>query len=82
MLLPNKHISVAESLLGFGAVVLSHLDQPKSVDSLYSLVKSDMARGTLPAYHDFDSLMLTVLFLYSIGAVKLTRSGGVKRCAS
>lgn len=82
MLMPDKHISMAESLLGLGAVVLSHLDQPRSIDMLYSLVKGDMASGMLPAYHDLDNLMLSVLFLYSVGAVALTKGGGVKRCAS
>jgi hypothetical protein len=82
MLLPDKHITMAESILGLGAVLLSRLDRAQSIDRLYDFVKGDVESGELPAYHDFDSVLLSVLFLFSIGAVELTASGGVRRCAS
>ena len=83
MLLPDKHITLAESILGLGAFVLGELLKgAKSVDRLYERV-SDASEGpNLPAYHDFDSLLLAILFLYSIGAVELTNNGGVQLCAS
>lgn len=82
MLLPDKHISLAESLLGLGAFVLAQLDRPRSIDFLHE--RAAAARGTpeLPAYHDFDSVVLAVLFLYSIGAIEMTNSGAIRRCAS
>ena len=83
MLLPDKHITLAESILGLGAFVLSELlDRPQSVDRLYKKMAEASEGSNLPAYHDFDALILAVLFLYSIGAVSLADNGGLQLCAS
>jgi len=82
MLLPDKHITMAESILGLGAVLLQHLERPQPVDRLYDLTRDAMESGELPAFHDFDAVLLGVLFLYSIGAVELTAAGGVRKCGS
>lgn len=82
MILPDKHITMAESILGLGAVLLSHLGDAHSIDRLYEMIKLDIESGKLPAHHDLDSVMLSILFLYSIGAIEATNSGGVRRCAS
>lgn len=82
MLLPEKHITLAESILGLGAFLLSDLNEPKSLDRLYANVAVARENNSLPAYHDFDAVILAVLFLYSIGAVELTDSGGIRRCGS
>ena len=82
MLLPNKHISLAESLVGLGAYLLSQLDRPVSVDGLHERVIGAERIGAFPAYHDFDTVLLAVLFLYAIGAVELTPEGDVRRCVS
>src|SRR5207249_484710 len=82
MLLPDRHISLAESILGLGGFVLGELDGPQSVDRLYAQVVAARDSHELPAYHDFDAVLLALLFLYSLGAVELTESGGVRRCAS
>jgi hypothetical protein len=82
MLLPEKHVSLAESILGLGGVVLAGLEKPRSVDQIYQIVISAREDGTLPAYHDFDSMLLAIVFLYSIGVVEATPPGTVSRCAS
>lgn len=82
MLLPDKHITLAESILGVGAFLLGELDGPQTMDRLYARVRRACDDGSLPAYHDFDAVLLGVLFLYTIGAIELTDDGGVKRCAS
>lgn len=82
MLLPDKHISLAESVLGLGAFLLGELDCPQTVDRLYLRVTAAMEDRSMPAYHDFDAVLLALLFLYSIDAVELTEGGGVRRCAS
>ena len=82
MLLPEKHITLAESILGLGAFVLSELETPQSVDRLYERLVKAAETPVLPAYHDFDALLLSILFLYSIGAVELGVNGGLQRCAS
>jgi hypothetical protein len=82
MLLPDKHIRLSESLLGLGAFVLSLLDKPQTADQLYLKVKDAREDGSLPAFHDFDSVSLAVLFLYSIGVVEANEFGAIRRCAS
>jgi hypothetical protein len=83
MLLPDKHITLAESILGLGSFVLGELlERPQSVDRLYKTVSEASESPTLPAYHDFDALLLAILFLYSIGIVEATENGGLKLCAS
>lgn len=83
MLLPDKHITLAESILGLGAFVLGELiDRPKSVDRIYERVGLATETLELPAYHDFDGLLLAILFLYSIGAVELNDNGVLQLCVS
>ena len=82
MLLPDKHISLAESVLGLGAFLLNELDHPRSIDRLHERIATARETRDLPGFHDFDSLLLAILFLYSIGAVEMTHDGGIRRCAS
>ena len=82
MLLPDKHITLAESILGLGAFLLGELNTARTVDRLYNRVCQARDQESLPAYHDFDAVLLAILFLYAIGAVELTDNGGVQRCAS
>ena len=82
MLLPEKHISLAESLIGLGAFVLGELKAPRSIDQLYKRVAAASESKRLPAYHGFDSVVLASLFLYSLGAVEMTSSGDLRRCDS
>ena len=82
MLLPDKHISMAESVLGLGAFVLGILDEPMTPDKIHSRVLAATEDGRLPARHGYDSVVLALLFLYSVEAVEMTDSGGVRRCAS
>jgi hypothetical protein len=82
MLLPDKHIFLAESLLGLGAFILGQLDRPKSIDDIHSRVYQANETEELPAFHNFESVTLAVLFLYTIGAVEMIDSGDVRRCVS
>ncbi len=82
MLLPDKHISLAESLLGLGALILGQLDDPGSMDDIHHRISQVNETKELPAFHDYESVALAVLFLYMIGAVEMTDTGDVRRCAS
>jgi hypothetical protein len=82
MLLPEKHITLAESILGLGGFVLSVLDRPKTADQIYQRAKEAREDKSLPAFHDLDSIILAMLFLYLIGAIEATDSGAVRRCVS
>ena len=79
MLLPSKHISFSKSLLGYGGYLLSKIEGGKSVDELYQLSKHDYEHNRYPSKQSFDNLILTLLFLYSIGAVE-EHNGVVMLC--
>lgn len=78
MIMPAKHISFSKSLLGFGSYVLSNLDTPKSVDELWATYREDLEKGFYFAKHSFDNLLMTLIFLYSIGTIAQT-DGKVKK---
>ena len=82
MLLPDKHITLAESILGLGAIVLSLLDRPMTAEQLYQRVRVARDEASYPAFQDLDTVTLAILFLYALGAVEATESGAVRRCVS
>lgn len=82
MLMPDKHIRFAESLLGLGSFVLESLDQPRTIDELWALFGRHRISGKYLAPHSFENLVLAVDALYAIGAVAEDESSGVlSRCA-
>ena len=82
MLLPDKHVTLSESTLGLGAFVLGILREPMSPDEIHAQVMMASQEGTLPARHDFDGVIRSVLFLYAVGTVEATEEGEVRRCVS
>lgn len=68
-----------ESLLGFGAYLLNKIDSIKTIDSLWNEYQNDYSRRRYSAKHSFDNLLLTLVFLYSIGVIE-EKEGGVVRC--
>ncbi|QNO13314.1 hypothetical protein HYG86_00230 [Alkalicella caledoniensis] len=79
MIVPTKHTHFSESLLGFGAYLLGKVDSIKSIDSLWNEYQNDLSKSQYVAKHSFDNLLLTLVFLYSIGVVE-EKDGGVVRC--
>ena len=81
MILPSKHISLAESLIGLGGALLEILtSQPCSLDSLWrEYSKVNNRKELYPAYHSFDNVILAVNLLYMIGAVSITAEGKLCR---
>lgn len=65
MILPTKHISISNSLLGVGAIILEHLYQPRTISSLWDAV------STMPEVATFERFVLTLDLLYIIGAVEI-----------
>jgi hypothetical protein len=65
MILPTKHISADYSLVGVGALLLRHLKRPQTVTLLWSTVCEE------PTVSNFDRFILTLDFLYTIGAIEL-----------
>ena len=65
MILPTKHISASQSLLGVGATILRHLDQDRTVSGLWELCRGAPEVGT------FERFVLALDALYTVGAVDL-----------
>jgi hypothetical protein len=66
MILPSKHISEDQALLGVGAVVLRQLDRPQTVTSLWDMVRDDRLVGT------FERFVLALDLLHITGVVNLS----------
>ncbi len=79
MILPTKHLNFSESLLGFGSYILRVLDDPKSVDDIWDKYSMDFKNGLYFARHEFDNLILAIIFLYAIGAV-VEKEGEIIKC--
>lgn len=78
MLLPDKHISFAESLLGLGTFVLDSVKKPITIDNLWR--NFEKAQGVeYPAFHSFDNLLLAVDALYAIKAININEYGELER---
>lgn len=75
MILPTKHISEEQALLGVGAVVLRHLERPQTVTSLWDKVRDEQAVGT------YERFVLALNLLHIIGVVNLSQ-GMIQREAS
>jgi hypothetical protein len=81
MLLPDKHISFAESLLGLGAFVLENIRVPQDIDALWRAFEKVRDRQ-FPAHHGFDNLVLAVDMLYAMGALEMAQDGKLMRRSS
>ncbi|GAB4383792.1 MAG: hypothetical protein Kow00121_46250 [Elainellaceae cyanobacterium] len=73
MILPTKHISTRNSLLGVGATILEHLNYPRTVTSLWNAVSK------LPEVATFERFVLTLDILYMIGAIEM-QEGLLRKC--
>ena len=72
MILPTKHVSARQSLLGVGAVVLAELDEPQTMTGIWERIRE------LPEVASFERLVLALDLLYTIGAVEM-KDGLVRR---
>jgi hypothetical protein len=75
MILPTKHISENEAILGVGATILRHLDSPITVSGLWERTKVESNVGT------FERFVLAADLLFIIGAIEL-RDGLLVRVQS
>ena len=75
MILPTKHITVDDSLIGLGALLLSHLDQPATVSVLWQEVRE------LPQIATFERFTLTLDLLYLMNVIEY-RDGDIRRVSA
>lgn len=72
MILPSKHISLQNSYLGAGKVVLEALTRPSSVDALWKKVVSK------PGIANTRRFYLTLDLLYMMGVIEY-QNGKIRR---
>jgi len=65
MILPSKHISQDQSLIGVGAVLLRRTERPQTVTSLWESVREHTSVGT------FERFVLALDMLHIIGVIAL-----------
>ena len=79
MIIPTKHTNFSQSLLGFGSYILTRLESPQTVDDIWKQYLVDYKSKLYYAKQSFDNLLLTLIFLYSIGAVD-EKNGVISKC--
>lgn len=72
MILPTKHIPLTQSLLGAGALLLQHLEKPRTVTALWENARE------ISSIRTYERFSLVLDFLYTIGLVEFEQ-GLLKR---
>jgi len=75
MILPSKHITEGQALIGVGAVVLRHIERQQTITSLWDKVRDEPAVGT------FERFVLALDLLFMVGVIDLSK-GIIHRRAS
>lgn len=73
MILPNKHIRFANSLVAIAGYVKNYLNEPRNVDELWALVNSD-SNIISPT---FTQLILAIDLLFAIKVVNSDFEGRI-----
>lgn len=66
MILPSKHITEEQALIGVGAVILRNLERPETVTSLWGKVRDNRSVGT------YERFVLALDLLHIMGTVSLS----------
>ena len=75
MILPSKHITEEQALLGVGAIVLGHLQRPQTVTGLWERVRNDRVVGTFERFVlALDLLHITCVIDISQGMIRRQRT--------
>ena len=77
MILPKKHLMIEESLFGFGAFLLAQISENISVDDLWKKYRELHKNGIYAVSFSFDKFILTIDYLYVIGAISINEKGEI-----
>ena len=72
MIIPTKHITIENSLLGIGAELLQRMNKPKTVSTLWDQSKS------IKGIKSYEVFTLTLDFMYLLGVIEFNK-GFVRR---
>jgi hypothetical protein len=73
MILPTKHLPADKALLTLGAKVLEALAEPRSVSSLWDIIRIGRDNGYSARPIAYDWFVLSLDLLFMIGAVQYER---------
>lgn len=71
-LFPQKHISLEQSYMGFGAQLISLIGCGVLVDDLWQ-----DSNNKFNVKHSFNDFILTLDYLYLIGIIKINQEGKI-----
>jgi len=79
MVMPQKHISLSESLIGLGAFILNVIkDKRKTLDIVIKDVDKLINKNkNEKIYNNIDNIVLAIDYLYTIGAIDIDDEGRV-----
>jgi hypothetical protein len=78
MILPTKHIKLAESYVGLGGYILKILNKKSmSIDEIWTDFQKVNNSQLYPAYHSFDNIILGLNLLFMIGAIQIDEQGKI-----
>lgn len=75
MILPTKHITLDNSLIGLGALLLTRLEEPTTVSSLWQAVREQ------PQIATFERFTLTLDLLYIMNFIEY-HDGNIRRVST
>lgn len=74
MILPNKHIRFASSLVAIAGYVKTFLNEPRNIDELWALINNDNSSIFYPT---FTQLILAIDLLFAIKVAESDSDGRV-----
>nr|WP_304220270.1 ABC-three component system middle component 6 [Fredinandcohnia onubensis] len=82
MILPQKHIKLSESIFAMGAIILSLLDNQKSIgiDELWETLKRKNHNEKIIDNYSFDKFIISLDYLFTIGTIDTNENGGLIKC--
>lgn len=80
MILPKKHLSLDESLFGFGAYLLDNIGKNSNIDRLWRNYLSDYKNNIYSVKFTFDQYIITIDYLFAINAIEINQKGELKLC--
>lgn len=81
MILPKKHLSLDESLFGFGAYLLNNIGKNSNIDRLWHNYLSDYKNNIYSVKFTFDQYIITIDYLFAINAIEINQKGELKLCS-
>lgn len=80
MILPKKHLSLDESLFGFGAYLLDNIGENSNIDRLWRNYLCDYKNNIYSVKFTFDQYIITIDYLFAINAIEINQKGELKLC--